>query len=122
MASIASGAVAFAPQMTLEDPLAHLPCSTIVEYKKGQSIYSLDRPATGIYLIIAGTVKVCRIAEDGRQVVADIYRVDDFFGESALLGPARSRPRPAAGCDAVRGGSAGRGGLSLRRRRRAAHV
>jgi len=101
MASIASGAVAFAPQMTLEDPLAHLPCSTIVEYKKGQSIYSLDRPATGIYLIIAGTVKVCRIAEDGRQVVADIYRVDDFFGESALLGPAHP-PEQAIALEATR--------------------
>jgi CRP/FNR family transcriptional regulator len=31
-------------------------------------------------------VKVCRIAEDGRQVVVDIYQADEFFGESAFLG------------------------------------
>jgi len=31
-------------------------------------------------------VKVCRIAEDGRQVVVDIYQADEFFGESAFIG------------------------------------
>jgi CRP-like cAMP-binding protein len=59
-----------------------------MEYKKGHTIYNPERPSTGICLIISGTVKVCRIAEDGRQAVSDIYRTDDFFGESALLGVA----------------------------------
>jgi CRP-like cAMP-binding protein len=86
MATMASSSVAFGPQTILEDPLAHLPCSTILEYKKGQTIYDQHRPSTGMYLIIDGSVKVCRIADDGRQVIADIYRGDDFFGESALLG------------------------------------
>ena len=31
-------------------------------------------------------MKVCRLAEDGRQVVVDIYQPDEFFGESAFLG------------------------------------
>jgi CRP/FNR family transcriptional regulator len=71
----------------LEDPLAHLPCSQILEYRKGQTVYGLGRPSTSIYLIIDGTVKVCRTANDGRQVVVvDIYQPDEFFGESALLG------------------------------------
>jgi len=70
----------------LEDPLAHLPCSNILEYRKGQTIYSHERPSAGIYLIIDGNVKVCRTADDGRQVVVDVYQPDDFFGESALLG------------------------------------
>src|ERR1700678_2979656 len=76
-----------APQSTpLEDPLAHLPCSTILEYRKGQTIYSQDQPSTSIYLVIDGKVKVCRLAEDGRQVVVDIYQPDEFFGESAFVG------------------------------------
>jgi CRP-like cAMP-binding protein len=70
----------------LEDPLSHLPCSNIVEYKKGQMIYGPDHPASGIYLVIDGKVKVCRLTEDGRQVVIDIYQPDEFFGESAFLG------------------------------------
>jgi CRP/FNR family transcriptional regulator len=75
----------FTPQRTLEDPLAHLPCSTIEEYKRGQSVYSQDQPSTSIYLVIEGKVKVSRMADDGHQVVVDIYQTDEFFGESALL-------------------------------------
>jgi CRP/FNR family cyclic AMP-dependent transcriptional regulator len=45
------------PHKILEDPLAHLPCSTIVEYRKGQMIYNQDQPSTSIYLVIEGKVK-----------------------------------------------------------------
>jgi len=85
MATMASTARMSAPQRALEDPLAHLPCSSIVEYKKGQSVYSQDQPSTSIYLVIEGKVKVSRMADDGHQVVVDIYQTDEFFGESALL-------------------------------------
>src|SRR5579859_7944077 len=67
----------------LEDPLAHLPCSIIVEYHKGDAIYSQQMPPANLHLVIDGKVKVCRLAEDGRQVVVDIYQPDEFFGESA---------------------------------------
>ncbi len=80
--------MATAPQTqnrTLEDPLAHLPCSMILEYRKGQTIYGQDQPSTSIYLVIDGKAKVCRLADDGRQVVVDIYQPDEFFGESAFV-------------------------------------
>jgi CRP/FNR family transcriptional regulator len=73
----------------LEDPLAYLPCSSMMEFRKGQTIYNQDQPSTGLHLIIDGTVKVCRTADDGRQVVVDIYQPDEFFGESGLLGQTR---------------------------------
>src|ERR1700736_5137348 len=79
-------AVSVPQQKQLEDPLAHLPCSSIVEYRKGQVIYNQDQPSTSIYLVIDGKVKVSRLADDGRQVVVDIYQPDEFFGESAFLG------------------------------------
>jgi CRP/FNR family transcriptional regulator len=69
----------------LEDPLAHLPCSSILEYRKDQVIYNQDQPSASVYLVIDGKVKVYRIADDGRAVVVDIYQPDEFFGESALL-------------------------------------
>jgi len=75
-----------APQKTLEDPLAHLPCSTIVEFRKGQAVYNSDQSSSAIYLVIEGRVKVSRLANDGRQVVVDIYQPDEFFGESAFVG------------------------------------
>ena len=89
MATTTPPALAF-PERRLEDPLAHLPCSTILEYRRGQVIYSQEQPPTSIYLVIDGKVKVCRMADDGRQVVVDIYQTDEFFGESAFLNsPAR---------------------------------
>ena len=81
---MASSPTVFTPQKPLEDPLAHLPCSSIVEYRKGQMIYNQDQPSTSIYLVIDGKVKVCRLADDGRQVVVDLYQPDEFFGESAF--------------------------------------
>ena len=71
---------------SLEDPLAYLPCSTIVEYSRGQLIYGRSQLSNSIYLVIDGKVKVCRTADDGRQVVVDIYQPDEFFGECAFLG------------------------------------
>jgi CRP-like cAMP-binding protein len=78
-----------APQRDLEDPLAHLPCSTILAFKKGQIVYDQDQPSNNLYLVIAGKVKVSRLAEDGRQVVVDLYQPDEFFGESAFLSLSR---------------------------------
>ena len=91
-----ASSLAFAPQRQLEDPLAYLPCSSIVEYRKGQTIYSQDQPSTAIYLVIDGKVKVSRLADDGHQVVVDIYQPDEFFGESAFLNlPHRSEQSTA---------------------------
>jgi CRP-like cAMP-binding protein len=70
-------------------------------YEKGQLIYDQDQPSTGIHLVIAGRVKVARLANNGRQAIVDIYQTDDFFGESALLGLPR-RPEQAAALEDTR--------------------
>ena len=83
---MSSAAAVIVPQQKqLEDPLAHLPCSTISDYKKGQVIYGHDNPVNNIFLILSGKVKVSRITENGRPIVIDVYRTDEFFGESAFL-------------------------------------
>ena len=88
---MATSPAVMAPSRSLEDPLAFLPRSSVVEYLKGQTIYNQQQPSLAVYLVIAGRVKVSRLAGDGRQVVVDIYRPDDLFGESALLdAPPRS--------------------------------
>jgi len=69
----------------LEDPLEHLPCSIIVQYKKGEYIYRQNQPADTICLVIDGKVRVSRLVEADHQVMVDIYQIGDFFGESALL-------------------------------------
>ena len=43
------------------DPLSYLPCcATLSEHKKGQVIYSYGQPATTIYLILYGSLKVTK--------------------------------------------------------------
>jgi CRP-like cAMP-binding protein len=73
------------PQKQLEDPLAYLSSSSILEYRKGQVIYNQSQPSTNLYLVIEGAVKVCRMSHDGRPVIVDIYQNEEFFGESAFL-------------------------------------
>jgi CRP-like cAMP-binding protein len=72
-----------------------------MEHKKGQLIYDQDQPSTSIYLVIDGRVKAARLASGGRQTVVGIYRKDDFFGESALLGLLR-RPEQATALEKTR--------------------
>ncbi len=69
----------------LEDPLACLPCSRILEYAKGQTIYDEQHPLSSLNLIIDRKVKVARTSRDGRQIVVDIYQKDEFFGQSVFL-------------------------------------
>jgi CRP/FNR family transcriptional regulator len=83
---MASAGISQAPRKALEDPLAYLPCSSILEYSRGQVIYDRQRPSAAIHLVLGGRVKVALLNEDGHQVVVDIYGADDFFGESAFLG------------------------------------
>jgi CRP/FNR family transcriptional regulator len=80
----------------LEDPLVYLPLSNIVEYRRRQRIYTYDNPATALYLVVKGSVKLTRIAPNGRLVVAGICQPDELFGESALLNlPHRSEEATA---------------------------
>jgi len=83
------------------DPLAYLPCSTILVYSKGEQIYSGLLPSSNIYMVIEGKVKLCRIAGDGHLTVIDIYQPDEFFGESALLGE-RDRVDEAVAVEAAK--------------------
>jgi len=96
MTAAATSALAFVQPMTLEDPLDYLSCSTIVEYRKKRVIYNVEQPSTGIYLILDGRVKVSRLADDGHEAVVDIYRADELFGESALLGAPRHAEQATA--------------------------
>jgi CRP/FNR family cyclic AMP-dependent transcriptional regulator len=52
----------------------------------------------GLYLVVEGSVKVSRLF-DYKPVMVNIYKVDEFFGEYALLGPARQEQMAAAFTD-----------------------
>jgi CRP/FNR family transcriptional regulator len=59
-------------------------------------IYGLDAYPTSIYLVVKGTVGISHIAHDGSEVLLDIVRPDDLFGESAFLQAPRRLERAEA--------------------------
>jgi CRP/FNR family transcriptional regulator, cyclic AMP receptor protein len=66
------------------DALRYLPPSTVMEYRRGEEIYTQGAPATHLYAVVQGSVKVGRVARGGRPMVIDLYMKDRLFGEWAL--------------------------------------
>ena len=96
MASMASSGTSSGLQMQREDVLAHLPISSTTEYSKGRMIYGPNICSKSMYLVVTGKVAISQIAEDGSEVLLDIIRPDELFGESAFLDlPRRSEQATA---------------------------
>jgi CRP-like cAMP-binding protein len=76
---------AVAAPKPIDDPMAHLPKSNAVEYRKGQVIYSALQPSDRVYLVTQGKVMVSRILNEDKQVVMDICQPSDIFGEGSLV-------------------------------------
>ncbi len=55
-------------------------------YKKGETIYFTDDPATTMYLIAKGKVRLINYSEDGEEVIRSILSRGEMFGELAILG------------------------------------
>lgn len=76
--------------------LEMLPASAATEYDKGEVIYLPDSLPDSLYLVVTGKVKISHIGRDGSEVLLEIVRPDEFFGESALLDvPRRSEQATA---------------------------
>ena len=67
------------------DILETLPRSAILKYQAGQAVYEPQMPATHLYLVIEGRVKVLQTSPEKRQILLDVYQAEELFGESALL-------------------------------------
>ncbi len=67
-----------------EDPLSYLPRTAILEFNKGRVIYDVDQPTRRLYLVVDGCVKVSR-SSNGSEIIMNICRNDDFFGEGAFV-------------------------------------
>lgn len=61
------------------------------KFKKGNIIVLEQEAGASLFVIISGKVKICRMDEDGREVILSIFGPGEFFGEMSLLdGQARS--------------------------------
>jgi CRP-like cAMP-binding protein len=67
--------------------------------KKGESLFGEGDDATGFYLLVSGSIKLCRIAHDGREKVLHFVRPGETFAEAAFFGdgkyPAEARAMEA---------------------------
>jgi len=59
-------------------------------------IYGLDTMPRNIYLVVKGTVGISHTAVDGTEVLLEIVRPDELFGESAFLQVTRHSERAEA--------------------------
>jgi CRP/FNR family transcriptional regulator len=67
------------------DALNYLPSTRVVEFPRRCAIYEPARPASRLYLLLAGRVKVFCTADSGAQTLLHITGAEQFFGESSLI-------------------------------------
>ncbi len=60
--------------------------------KEGQFIFYQSEESTDLYIILDGTVKACLLDPEGRELILNIFKKGDFFGELSLLD---GKPRSA---------------------------
>lgn len=61
----------------------------LLEFKKGATIYEKGKHANFFYLIKRGVVKAHRMDNSGKELITELYKEDDFFGNHA------TDPQPA---------------------------
>jgi len=52
-------------------------------FKKGDSVYEKDKHANYFYLVKRGVVKAHRLDNQGKELITELYKEDDFFGNHA---------------------------------------
>ncbi len=57
----------------------------IRQIKKKQVLYYEGDHPQGLYLLIEGSIRTFKLAEDGRELVMGLYKPDDYLGIHALL-------------------------------------
>lgn len=60
-------------------------CSTFREIAKGEMLFYQDDLADAIYIVASGNISIFLGIEDGRELVINVMRPGDVFGEIALF-------------------------------------
>ncbi len=65
-----------------EDVRQYLPVKPVARFHKRRIIYDERQPSSGLYSILEGRVKV---VIPGAKTLANVFGVNDIFGESSLV-------------------------------------
>lgn len=65
--------------------LAFLHMLTISEYKKGDTVFLENEPATAIYIIFSGKVRISAMLNSYQYTIAE-FSLGDCFGETSMIG------------------------------------
>ncbi len=57
----------------------------IRQIKRKQILYYDGDNPQGLYLVLEGSIKTIRIAEDGRELMTGLFKPDDYLGVNSLL-------------------------------------
>ena len=82
---MASSSVSLVSETRVEDVLEHLPAARTTEYGKDKVIYGPSTFSNTIYLLVAGKVTLSQVTAGGSEVLLEIIRPEEIFGESAFL-------------------------------------
>lgn len=55
------------------------------QVKKKQVLYYDGDQPQGLYLVLQGSIKTIKLADDGRELMTGLYKPDDYLGVAALL-------------------------------------
>jgi CRP/FNR family transcriptional regulator len=65
------------------------------KFSKGESLFSEGEVANGFYLLVSGSIKLCRMSHEGREKVLHFVKPRETFAEAAFFGdgkyPAEAR-------------------------------
>ena len=59
------------------------------KFKKGEALFCEGDQATGFYLLVAGSIKLCRVSPDGKEKVLHFVQPRETFAEAAFFGDGR---------------------------------
>jgi CRP/FNR family transcriptional regulator len=73
-----------------EEYLAEVAAITVKRrFAKGESLFNEGDPATGFFLLAAGSVKLCKVSPDGKEKVLHFVNPSETFAEAAFFGDGR---------------------------------
>jgi CRP-like cAMP-binding protein len=69
--------------------------ATKKSFARGEALFTEGEPASGFYLLAAGSVKLCKVSPDGKEKVLHFVNPTETFAEAAFFGdgkyPAEAR-------------------------------